>query len=380
MSDWKAAVDPKSGRTYFYNEKTRETQWRKPMELATDEERNEMEEKEKKQKNFFAAMEANILKSMATGQVVMNSPKPGMMQKKPSLKPVKRPLVRTISTMDEGILKDLVKRTPSITGNPRRSTGVRNSTLEQIAEGSKELELSSGEFNSSSALFEESASNLGMSMEDVQALRDLANITEEMTKNSNDDDMEMSMIDGLDMSMQEFTVSLSDGLDFDFDGSNLKNKTRQPPSIEGLIFSPEVENTKKPSIPKRQPFASDLLFSPEAEAKKKQQPAKSSPKFGEGLIFSPELSDLSKKTAPSAGDIVFTPDVCATTKSVPANVSKEEKKEGGGDLRTGLKTKPKLVKRNTCGTLYVGTTMSAPDKDATIKVCLGCFFEALSFC
>ena len=30
--------------------------------------------------------------------------------------------------------------------------------------------------------------------------------------------------------------------------------------------------------------------------------------------------------------------------------------------------RPNLVRRNTCGTLYVGTTMSAPDKDATIKV------------
>lgn len=27
-----------------------------------------------------------------------------------------------------------------------------------------------------------------------------------------------------------------------------------------------------------------------------------------------------------------------------------------------------MARRNTCGTLYVGTTMSQPDKDATIKV------------
>jgi hypothetical protein len=30
--------------------------------------------------------------------------------------------------------------------------------------------------------------------------------------------------------------------------------------------------------------------------------------------------------------------------------------------------RPEVKRRNTCGTLYVGTTMSAPDKDATIKV------------
>jgi len=35
--------------------------------------------------------------------------------------------------------------------------------------------------------------------------------------------------------------------------------------------------------------------------------------------------------------------------------------------------RPNLVRRNTCGTLYVATTMSAPDKEATIKCVCGVY-------
>jgi len=40
---------------------------------------------------------------------------------------------------------------------------------------------------------------------------------------------------------------------------------------------------------------------------------------------------------------------------------------------TPVDAKPPLTKRNTCGTMYVGTTMSAPDKDATIRCVCGVF-------
>lgn len=64
---WRTAVDPKSGRTYYYHIETRETQWRKPLELTTPEERRAAEEKERQQQDFFAAMEANILKTISQG-------------------------------------------------------------------------------------------------------------------------------------------------------------------------------------------------------------------------------------------------------------------------------------------------------------------------
>lgn len=160
---WRSAVDPASGKTYYYHITTRATQWMKPIEMASREEKEALAAKEKRQKDFFAAMEANILQSIAQGfkapekttQLDMEfenteisvdplsaknaSPVPqagstststrqlsptrgrlirgtssssrrgGDMSRDPS-----RPnLVRTISSMDTNVLRDLIKRVPS---------------------------------------------------------------------------------------------------------------------------------------------------------------------------------------------------------------------------------------------------------------------------
>jgi hypothetical protein len=109
--EWKSAVDPKSGRTYYYDVHTRETQWRKPLELASKSERHAIEEKENKQRDFFKAMENNILKSMRIGQIpgsqlpdqedtVESLPKSSCKRPKPKL-------LRTISSMDTELLMEL---------------------------------------------------------------------------------------------------------------------------------------------------------------------------------------------------------------------------------------------------------------------------------
>ncbi len=68
-SNWRSAIDPATSRVYYYDSVTRVTQWRKPLELCTSEERREMEEKEANLKNFFSAMEANVLKNIERGDV-----------------------------------------------------------------------------------------------------------------------------------------------------------------------------------------------------------------------------------------------------------------------------------------------------------------------
>ena len=314
-------MDPQSGRTYYYNTVTRETQWRKPMELASDDERILMEEKERKQREFFSAMEANIIKSIAVGSI-MSSPAP--ITRKESVKPVRTKIIRTISSMDAGTLKDMIKRTPSMRNMARMSSGdgIRISTLEKIVEA--DMEQSSLDFgNSSMSMFDESSANLGVSMSEIKALKELAQISMEMESISDhDEELDYSMTDGLDMSLQDFTVSLSDGLDF---------------SIRDL-------DTKMAAAPKKTGNSS----------------------FMDSLVFSPEMIDKkSVSTNLEAGDIVFTPDVMYEPTPTKPLVAE---KPGEPILQSGLKVKPPIVRRNTCGTLYVGSTMSAPDKDATIKV------------
>jgi hypothetical protein len=169
---WRAAVDPKSSRTYYYHTKTRETQWSMPMEMATDEEKAAMQEKEQGQRDFFAMMEANILKSMATGvftqkevdvdprDIVLTEPLPwerdivlslspgkkskpklnlelsphsmgknalldtGIIEQLPvTQQPMRANLVRTISTMDQSVLRALVQRVPSYRNVPDDGDG-----------------------------------------------------------------------------------------------------------------------------------------------------------------------------------------------------------------------------------------------------------------
>ena len=129
--EWRSAVDPKSGRTYYYDVHTRETQWRKPLDLATDSERKALMAKEQKQRDFFQSMEANILKCMQTGQIPGMSSSPSCEDK---VKPLPRQdelgssvevrgasnsipkpkLLRTISSMDTNILEELTREYPSI--------------------------------------------------------------------------------------------------------------------------------------------------------------------------------------------------------------------------------------------------------------------------
>lgn len=77
ITDWRAAEDPKTGRTYYYNKKTRETTWTKPMELATPEEVAEMKLKKQETLNFFREMEANIIRKIEDSRVEVGTPPRG---------------------------------------------------------------------------------------------------------------------------------------------------------------------------------------------------------------------------------------------------------------------------------------------------------------
>ena len=70
---WKEAKDSKSSRIYYYNTKTKETTWTKPIEMATDAERVEMIRKKEETKNFFEDMEHNIMNKVLQAQAQRSS-------------------------------------------------------------------------------------------------------------------------------------------------------------------------------------------------------------------------------------------------------------------------------------------------------------------
>ena len=89
------------------------------MELASQAERRNIDEKERKQRDFFRSMEANILKALDNGQapgmpasggedVVKPLPKSALLLRK---KPKKPTLFRTISSMDDELIAELAQDT-----------------------------------------------------------------------------------------------------------------------------------------------------------------------------------------------------------------------------------------------------------------------------
>lgn len=374
-SHWKSAVDPRTDRTYYYHEITRETQWRKPMELASNEERQAMEDKERKQKDFFATMEANILNSLSQGQVP-GSPKKELSRRKSSNRPAERPeLVRTISTMNDIVLKNLIQRQPSFrnvkkTGSIHKTASLNPGEFENTKRGSAisdnefesfvslmssekerldplhesnddsmpelfsylpdESEYSlegSGAFGDDStirsdggALNESSIAGFGLTWEETQALKKLASITKEMIHAETEEE---DTIKGSSHRIAPATTP-------SWKGRDSKGQRDLPREIE-------IDDDEESDIVSQVPSKST---GPSAFQKAKDI-------GGRELDF--DSSDESEEDEDED----------------PAPLKSEPKSNGKGEE---LMTRPPVKRRNTCGTLYVGTTMSAPDKDATIKV------------
>lgn len=108
---WKAAMDPMTGRTYYYDAVTRRTQWEKPLEVRQME-KQKKSQRRKRDRLFFLEMEKNILKSLSRGEVVPGIPKAKLEPTGPPLEPRNaNPLgarnFRTLSRMDDTILAEL---------------------------------------------------------------------------------------------------------------------------------------------------------------------------------------------------------------------------------------------------------------------------------
>mmetsp|Transcript_7183 Transcript_7183/g.13285 ORF Transcript_7183/g.13285 Transcript_7183/m.13285 type:complete len:631 (-) Transcript_7183:117-2009(-) len=103
---WKSAVDPATGRTYYYDAVTRKTQWNKPPELKALEKKTKLE-KRRLARKFFDEMEKNIMKSLERGEVIPGIPLDETKKEGPPQEPLPKSRVRTISGMDDVLLAEL---------------------------------------------------------------------------------------------------------------------------------------------------------------------------------------------------------------------------------------------------------------------------------
>jgi len=385
-----------------------------------------MEEKEQKQKNFFKAMEANILNSLSQG-VVPGTPKDepaSVVRKKSSRMPPvtgQRPeLVRTISTMDDTVLRDLIRRQPSFR-NVQKKPSLSKKTSLQISdidpggagkrgsaisdglnfnqfesfvsikegrsldpldegqddgqgddsslpelfsylpdEGYEESDFgdnSSVDFESEVSMrsnrstrsdagkFNESSlTGFGLTWEETQALKKLADITKEMIDAEHDEDLDL----GDD---QPFGGAGGAGATPSWKAKDSKGMRDLPREIE---LDDDSESDGE---------------SPANQNDKGGSAAFQKPKEIGGQRALPRELDFEDSDSDNESD--FAPTPMQKSKAAPPVTKREEEKSAKPNAVDAQR--PQVKRRNTCGTLYVGTTMSAPDKDATIKCVCGVY-------
>lgn len=311
---WKSAVDAKTGRTYYYDSITRQTQWHKPLELATEEERRAIQEKEKKQKDFFAAMEANILKSMAGGSLL---PAPSR---------------------------------PSASGGSLSCSGSSSSDEEDREECIAEISSSRGTGTSDlpnakrkSALLPKGVKPTSKPVRTISSMDDA--LLAELAKTG----QTSSPFNAITTKVSPQSVTSP----FPFEGT----RSGGSPSAD----SPENENT---------PLVSHLNASFPPPMKRTSSG-----------INAPSGSNTPTKSDEDRAVDEFRRTAEAMT---AMTINDEGERETRGDSAEGTSPKPSLSElksipkptfqqRNTCGTIYVSSTMSDPDKDATIKCVCGIY-------
>jgi hypothetical protein len=364
------------------------------MELAGDEERRGMEQKERKQKDFFAAMEANILNSISQGQVPGSPKETALLRKKSSIRPatgVRPELVRTISTMDQSMLSNLIRRQPSFRNvvkkrgagslmitdlKPSRQGSARGDGFDSFVsvvddrhhldplsevgddslpelfnylpdddpgadyssdENSVELELGRDSSRSDAGKFNESSgTGFGLTREETQALKRLASITKEMMDVEDDDDDD----DDIDL------------LGKTFESAKLKASAGgTPPSWK----SKGTSSKEMRDLPRELEFDDDS----ESEGESPRNEASATSLFQKAKDIGGERNFEDSDSEDESSNFQPTP-----LRQKSLDILEEKKSPKTEDTAV----RPEVKRRNTCGTVYVGTTMSAPDKDATIKV------------
>jgi len=403
-SNWKSAVDPRSGQTYFFHEITRETQWRKPTELATDEEKSAMEQKEQKEKDFFAAMEANILSSLSRG-VIPGTPAQDRsaavgrkeegsvgksererdasgIESRYSLRKARsragRPnLVRTISTMDESVLTDVILRQPSfrsVKSGLSKNESLKLEDLRQFLGDSHIRDFdsmcSSSEGSQSSILetLEEDAdeSTCSIALDSIPNLR--SNVPKEGNTMISNDDRNGSLRN--QSRMLEQSISTRDDLNWE--------ETQALNKLFSLTKEMIDADKERPNNTDDGSTTSDSSIDEEIECPTRTLRRVTEGDIGRTLPRELELEDSDSKKEKTTSQMIPRKVEAANSGKTAADTLRPGAKRRNRLLaNSGKKAadilRPGVQRRNTCGTMYIRTTMSAPDKDATIRCVCGVY-------
>eukprot|EP00985_Skeletonema_marinoi_P019855 scaffold11522_cov148-Skeletonema_marinoi.AAC.6 len=374
---WRTALCPKTQKTYYWNMYTRESRWKKPLELASDEERCEIETKERVQKEFFEEMEQNILRRMSTksSTVVMGSGSSGSM-------------FESCGSSSDGMMfgKSTMKDMASISPGTADTAEISESwTQPSCEEGS---------------LISASGSNdwiQGWISADSQSVLSSSSSLEDSPGGRSDGAM-----NGMDdtVRMNSFSPTFSIGSSESRGSSLLYEQEERNDKVLPLVKKSKLEriksNSSKPVIDKPElvrtiskmeydlarqlnPLMAndDVVFTPAmgSNGQKSFQLECSTPTTQamdilSGLHLSPENEGVNVSLSDSLFE--YSP-LTPSEESMLSTTSSFGSPSQSTNPRRELSRPSLVTKRNTCGTIHVNTTLAAPDQDAMIKCVCGVF-------
>mmetsp|Transcript_15622 Transcript_15622/g.25674 ORF Transcript_15622/g.25674 Transcript_15622/m.25674 type:complete len:733 (-) Transcript_15622:148-2346(-) len=373
-SAWRTAICPKTQKTYYWNLYTRESRWKKPLELASDEERREIERKERDQKEFFEEMEQNILRRLSTkSTVVMGSGSSGSM------------FESTGSNGDIMFGKCTVKDMASISPGTADTAEISESWTQPSCEGSLHSANGTNTDWIQGWISADSSSILSCSS---SSLEDSPGGRSDGAMNGIDDIVRMNSSFSPTFSI-ESSVSR---------GSSLLYEEERNDKVLPLVKKSKLEriksNSSKPVIDKPElvrtiskmeydlarqlnPLMAndDPFFTPTMGGDGGQKsfhlecstPTTQAMDILSGLHLTPESEGVNVSLSSSSMEYSpLTPEESVITTSLSFG--------SPGQSTNPRLSRPSLVtKRNTCGTIHVNTTLAAPDQDAMIKCVCGVF-------
>eukprot|EP00569_Conticribra_weissflogii_P002615 CAMPEP_0171332070 /NCGR_PEP_ID=MMETSP0878-20121228/3144_1 /TAXON_ID=67004 /ORGANISM="Thalassiosira weissflogii, Strain CCMP1336" /LENGTH=835 /DNA_ID=CAMNT_0011832767 /DNA_START=362 /DNA_END=2869 /DNA_ORIENTATION=- len=346
---WRTAVCPQTQKTYYWNIYTRESRWKKPIELATPEERNAIQTREKAQKEFFKQMEANILNKIQENC---------------------RKVATESNTQDDAEDHDGIAHTAfAAAGVPPVFN--RSGCLISSADSHSSSDLSLNSLETRSIVGNSPGGGSFSSLEADERDDKVPPLVKQSKLERIKSGSKKAIID------KPTLIRTISAMEYDFAALFSNGAVYAGTAVGGA--SSIIPALNSPQSPPFSDILSSLHLTHEAggvgcvlannEFKSSHYVSP-----GSSMDISSPSSPLTPAT-PVGNELIIPNDHSMEDASADSPISAKTSpcvRPLNASPRSDM-TKPNLAKRNTCGTIYLSTTLSAPDKDALIKCVCGVF-------
>jgi len=408
-SAWRVALCPRTNQPYYWNTVTRESRWKKPLELASAEEVESIRNKERKQREFFECMEQNILRRL------MEQGGDGGYSSTFVSSSVSSATTSSSKEIDQCWMQPTATTTTTATVSPMKSNdGINGNSNDWIAGWITPNSETEGGGGCGGGSTSPSGSLIS-----IQTLSEFGSF-DKCSSNSLDDSLDWSNLGSLGSESREEEHG-DEVHPLPTSGKPSKLERIKSSSSKPVIDKPSLIRTiskmENDMLVARQlnpnlrikvnkvtsssvtPNGWDCLDSPRTVSETEETKKLKRDDMNEPLSPTTETCDILSSlrlTQDSEGMNICLDESVPTSPLTPNDTDDDDDPLTPSQVRSSMGSpdgrvcattsdavpattayatvaKPSLTKRNTCGTIYLGSTLSAPDKEALIKCVCGVF-------